>query len=296
MANLTGDQLAALTAGQPVRQTWTVRAPVLADHSAYTDTVIDDGIWSPNAAPKRRVLKAGRRKFEVWNPHPKSTAAPKAVRYSIEVDNSDGLFHRRSGSVWNPFGLYDAAPAECFLLHNLSVLLLSGAWSAISHMAFIGQVINVAYEGSAGMNRTETTPGVTVPTVAPRAATITSEQVGAWAILRETFDKSHAVETSSIFTFAVGGTALTTTSISPTSKAAGSATFTLTVNGTGFSSTKPASILLDGVVMNTSYVSSTQVTCTVPAAYVAVAGTREIRAFRDGPAGSTSNAQTLTVT
>jgi len=48
--------------------------------------------------------------------------------------------------------------------------------------------------------------------------------------------------------------------------------------------------------LGTSYVSTTQVTCTVPASYVATAGTRSITAFRDGPGGSTSNAQTLTVT
>ncbi len=194
MANLTSDQLAAFVAGQPVRQTWSIKAPVLADHSAYTTTVIDDGIWSPNAAPKRRVLKAGKRQHTVWNYHPKVSAQPKAVRYTIEVDNADGLFHRKSGSVWNPLGIYDAEIAECFLIHNIAVLLLSGTWSPITHMDFIGTVVNVSYEGSSGLNKTEVSPGVVSPVIVPKSATITSEQVGAWATLRYVFTKDDAID------------------------------------------------------------------------------------------------------
>lgn len=194
MANLSSDQMAAFAAGQPVRQTWTIRAPVLADHSAYTSTVIDDGIFSPSASPSRRVIDAGRRKHEVWNRHPKDSTTPKAVRYAIEVDNSDGLFYRRSGSVWNPLGIFDADPGECFLIHNLAVLLLNGTWSAIGHMDFTGQVISVSYEGGAGLGKTEVSPGVVAPQVVPRSATITSEQVGAWATLRRVFTKDDAVD------------------------------------------------------------------------------------------------------
>jgi len=194
LANLTSDQLAAFVAGQPVRQTWSIKAPVLADHSAYTTTVIDDGIWSAAAAPKRRVIKAGRRQHTVWNYHPKASTQPKAVRYTIEVDNSDGLFHRKSGSVWNPFGIYDAEIAECFLIHNIAVLLLSGTWSPITHMDFIGTVVNVSYEGSSGLNKTEVSPGVVSPVIVPKSATITSEQVGAWATLRYVFTKDDAID------------------------------------------------------------------------------------------------------
>lgn len=194
MANLSADQLAAFAAGQPVRQTWTIRTPVLADHSAYTTTVIDDGIFSTASTPARRVINAGKRKHEVWNKHPKDSANPKAVRYAIEVDNNDGLFYQRSGSVWNPLGIFDADPGECFLIHNISVLLLSGTWSAISHMDFVGQVISVSYEGGAGLNKVETTPGVVAPKPVPKSATITSEQVGAWATLRHVFTKNDAVD------------------------------------------------------------------------------------------------------
>jgi hypothetical protein len=110
------------------------------------------------------------------------------------------------------------------------------------------------------------------------------------------FDKSDATRTTGLFAFTVAGTALATTSISPTTKVHGAATFTLTVNGTGFYNVNPAIILFDGRPLTTTYVGTTQVTCSVPASAIAVAGSYAITAFRDGPGGSTSNAQTLTVT
>jgi len=67
-----------------------------------------------------------------------------------------------------------------------------------------------------------------------------------------------------------GNNAPTITSISPTSVPAGSASFTLTVNGTGFIST--TTIQVGTVDEQTSYVSSTQVTASVPAAQVVSGG------------------------
>lgn len=294
MGNLTAGQLAAFTSGQPVRQVWSIRAPVLADHSAYTTTVLDDGVFAASATPRTRVIKAGSRRHKVWNPHPMSDSRPEAVRYVIEVANGDGYLHRKSGSPWNPFGLYDAAPAECFLIHQIYVLEAS-SWSEVTHMRFEGRILRVEYSGTAAMTKRDL-GGVAVPQEAPTTATITSEQDGAWIVLRDSFDKSHATETLNLFTFSVGGTALTTTSISPTTKTAGSATFTLTVNGTGFSNINAPKVLFDGRPLATTYVSATQLTCTVPASAITVAGSYSITAFRDGPAGSTSNAQTLTVT
>lgn len=195
MGNLTTQQLTAIIAGQPFRQVFSIKAPVIADHTAYTTTVIDDGIWPTATAPARRVLNAGTRKHAVWNPHPKSTERPRVVKYAIEVDNSDGLFDQRSGSVWNPFGIYDADPAECFLLHSIYVWDdAAKSWSPIPHMDFVGLVANVDYEDGATMNRTETGPGVSVPTAARNVATITSEQVGAWSVLRKVFSKADGID------------------------------------------------------------------------------------------------------
>ncbi len=56
----------------------------------------------------------------------------------------------------------------------------------------------------------------------------------------------------------------TTTSISPTSKTVGDAAFTLTVNGTNFVSGVSV-VRLDGADRTTTFVSSTQLTATIPA-------------------------------
>ena len=190
MGKLTAGQLAAFTSGQPVRQVWSIRAPMLADHSAYTTTVLDDGVFSAVADPRRRVLKAGTRRHKVWNPHPMSDGRPEAVRYAIEVANGDGYFHLKTGSPWNPFGLYDAAPAECFLIHQIYVQEASG-WSEITHMRFEGLVLSVEYSGSAAMTKRDL-GGVAVPQEVSNVATITSEQVGVMTVLRKKFDINDA--------------------------------------------------------------------------------------------------------
>jgi len=67
------------------------------------------------------------------------------------------------------------------------------------------------------------------------------------------------------------GPTLTITSLNPSTAAAGGPTFTLTVNGTNFSS--GATVQWNGTALTTSFVSSTQLTATVPASLIASAGT-----------------------
>ena len=85
----------------------------------------------------------------------------------------------------------------------------------------------------------------------------------------------------------------TTTLISPTCTTAGSADFTLTVNGTNFVST--STVNWNGAPLATSFVSSTQLTATVPASLVATAGTASVTVANPSPGGGTSNAQTFTI-
>jgi hypothetical protein len=76
----------------------------------------------------------------------------------------------------------------------------------------------------------------------------------------------------------VSGTAVaqtTITSLSPASIAVGSASFTLTVNGTGFGPLMP--IQWDGATQATTFVSSTQLTCTITAAMVSTTGPHNVR-------------------
>ncbi|MGD1044906.1 MAG: choice-of-anchor D domain-containing protein [Bacteroidota bacterium] len=85
----------------------------------------------------------------------------------------------------------------------------------------------------------------------------------------------------------------TTTSITPASKNAGDAQFSMTVNGTNFLST--SKVRLGGTDRTTSYVSSTQLTATIPASDMTTAETYNITVFNPTPGGGTSNAQIFMV-
>lgn len=292
MSNLTAAQLTAITTGQPVRQVWKVKAPVLADHSAYTETVIDDGIWAYGSNNSRRVIKAGSRKHKVWNPHPMADERPQAVRYSIECANDDGFFHRRSGSCWNPFGIYDASPSECYLMHSIFVWdAVTKAWLEIEHMRYIGQVVSVEYTGAASMLRS----GTTAAAVAARGvATITSEQDGAWSVLRHVFNKEDGVTDLALDTYGMSGTFLALASINPVTRAHGDPGFTLDCNGFGF--TADSYIFFNNVAKATTYTSSILVSAAISAAEIATAGSILVKVYRPGPAGGSSNTKTFTVT
>ncbi len=85
----------------------------------------------------------------------------------------------------------------------------------------------------------------------------------------------------------------TTTSISPNCVMPGSASFTLTVTGTNFVS--GSVVMFGGTSLTPTSSSSTQLTVTVPASLVAIAGTASITVVNPGPGGGTSNAQTFTI-
>lgn len=195
MSNLTTAQLAALASGQPVRQTWSIvgvsfRTLFGPPSVIYQTTVIDNGVFA-GPGSLTRILKAGSRTHTVLNPHPMESAKPNAVRYSIEVANGDGFFHRKVGSVWSP-GTYNAHPRECLLMHSLAVWipdLYSPYWSPIPHMDYVGQVIDVSYEGAATQAVATSTISASV---LAKSATIISEQVGAELALRRVFTPSDA--------------------------------------------------------------------------------------------------------
>lgn len=82
-------------------------------------------------------------------------------------------------------------------------------------------------------------------------------------------------------------------SISPNSANAGAAAFTLTANGSNFSSN--STINWNGNALSTNFVSSSQLTATVPAANVATAGSASVTVFTPAPGGGTSTAATFTI-
>ncbi|HMJ22553.1 MAG TPA: putative Ig domain-containing protein, partial [Terriglobales bacterium] len=85
----------------------------------------------------------------------------------------------------------------------------------------------------------------------------------------------------------------TIVSISPTCAAPGGPDFTLTVNGTNFVST--STVNWNGTALATTYISSAQLTATVPASLIASPGTASITVVNPNPCGATSTAVTLTI-
>src|SRR6059058_5935964 len=80
-------------------------------------------------------------------------------------------------------------------------------------------------------------------------------------------------------------------SLSPTCTTAGGPQFTLTVNGTNF--VAGSTVRWSGTALATTFVSTTQLTATVPAVLIATAGTASLTVVT--PCGGTSNAQTFTI-
>ena len=74
----------------------------------------------------------------------------------------------------------------------------------------------------------------------------------------------------------------------PGAAAPGGSGFTLTVTGTGFVST--SAVQWNGAALVTTFVSSTKLTASVPAANIATAGTAIVTVFSPAPVGGTSNA------
>src|SRR3989344_2902255 len=84
-----------------------------------------------------------------------------------------------------------------------------------------------------------------------------------------------------------------TSSISPSSVLVGSSAMTLTVNGANF--VPGAVVNFNGSGRSSSYASSNQLTATIPAPDLSVAGTFSITVTNPGPGGGTSGAQSFTV-
>ena len=90
------------------------------------------------------------------------------------------------------------------------------------------------------------------------------------------------------------GPAPTVASISPTTAAAGSASLALTVTGTGFTSSTV--IQVNSLAESTTYVSSTQVTATVPAAQLVSGGQFAVVAMNGTQSSGASTSPALQVT
>jgi hypothetical protein len=84
-----------------------------------------------------------------------------------------------------------------------------------------------------------------------------------------------------------------TMSTTPGAATAGGAAFTLNVSGANF--VPGAVVRWNGANRTTTYLSSTQLTASIPASDIAAAGTASISVFNPAPGGGTSNSQSFVV-
>ena len=129
-----------------------------------------------------------------------------------------------------------------------------------------------------------------------RQLDLTSGEPGTWAP-RGDYDVSDRIAE---FPFVICGDTIPTpqiTSLSPDQAVAGGAGFTLTVNGNGFidgTGSDRSVVHWNGSPLTTTFVSSTQLTATIPASNIATAGTANVTVVN--PGNLTSNTVTFTIT
>jgi hypothetical protein len=101
--------------------------------------------------------------------------------------------------------------------------------------------------------------------------------------------------TSNVLTFTINNPVPEIDNLLPDNATAGGPSFTLTVNGTNF--VKTSAVNWNGIALNNPhFVSSTQLTVTVPAANIANAGMASVTVTNPAPGGGTSNAATFAIT
>jgi pimeloyl-ACP methyl ester carboxylesterase len=140
-----------------------------------------------------------------------------------------------------------------------------------------------------GTSRTTTYVGSTQVTASITAADIASTGPVAVTV----FNATPGGGTSGSLDFTVNNPLPTLTSLSPASATVGGAAFTLTVNGTDF--VNGSVVRWGGADRTTSFVSSTQLTASIPASDISTGGTAQVTVFNPTPGGGSSSGVTFNI-
>ena len=165
----------AIAAGAAMASVFKLRVPNAA-HTVWYEGLFDD-VHGVDGLPRARVIRAGRRKHEVWNTHPKLKRNPRAITWTIEVANDDKWWHPGVGTAFRPVvSSYQAPPQECYLTHFVYVDI-NGTWTEMTDLAYIGEITKLEHK-----------PTVQDDTPVPTTMLLSTEQAQAWTVLRRTFD------------------------------------------------------------------------------------------------------------
>ncbi len=293
----TKSATAALTVNRGAPYTLTLQADpislIVGSSSVLTATVSDQfGNPVPDGTDVTFVADEGN----VETP----SATANGIATSIISSTVAGTAHitATSGSTQHSTTIVftPGAPSQIIVLASPSTLVAgSGATAAIT-----ATVSDVFGNVLSGVVLTGDTLPSTLGSVSGLGATDTSGQAfGVWTagslpgsgLLR--VDNGNISGTLPVtLAVPISSAAPTITSLSTDSVAVGGAGFTLVVTGTNFN--VGSVVYWNGVPQTTTFVNSTQLTITVPAAALAAPGTVNITVVNPGPAG-TSNVVTLKV-
>ncbi len=159
------------------------------------------------------------------------------------------------------------------------VLTVNGS-NFVNTSTVVWQGANLSTTFISATKLTATVPASDIASTGTAAVTVSNPAPGGGA-------------SSPALTFSINNPAPTATSLSPSGATAGGARFTLTVNGGSF--VNGATVLWNGSALTTTFVTSAQVTASVPAANIASPGTASITVANPAPGGGTSAALTFTI-
>lgn len=211
------------------------------------------------------IAAAGSANVQVVNPAPGGGTSPAAAFGIVAVSNP-----APSVSTLAPSSVTAGGP--------LFTLTVNGA-------SFVPGAV-VRWDGA---DRTTTYLSATQLTASISAADIALATSASVTV----FNPGPGGGTSAALTLAVVNGGPTIATIAPSPVTAGGPGFTLTVNGTGF--TAGSTVQLNGAARTTAYVSATQLTASLTAADIAVAGSASVTVTTPAPGGGTSAPATLAV-
>ncbi len=233
-----------------------------------------------------------------WNGTALSTTFVSATQLTAVIPASDLLTtstdsitaNNAGGSVSNSeaFAVVNAPTPTITTLSPTSATAGGAQFTLTVTGTNIYQGVSVRWNGTALATTWVSSSGNTQATATvPASLFNTVSSVGSASITAINVSGS----ASTAATFTVNAPSPSITSLSPNPTPAGGAQFTLTVNGSGF--LNGGTVQWNGTALTTTFVSSSQLTATVPAVDIASVGTASVTVFNY--TGNVSSAATFTI-
>src|SRR3982751_5281800 len=187
-----------------------------------------------------------------------------------------------------PILIMSAAASSVFAA-NPTITSINPACAMAGGPQFTLTVIGTNYDNTSVVRWNGANLATTFVSSTKLTAIVPAANIGA-AVTAQITVKNSTGSASSQVPFTIVAPA-TISSLNPTCATAGGPGFTLTVNGTNF--TGISTVNWNGAPLTTTFVSSTQLTVTVPAGLIATAGTASVSVVS---CGATSSPVTFTIT